>query len=377
MPTHFKILLISACALLFLVGGLATYKSLNKKDANFEPQSPTLVINSTAPETQIVELSQEIKILPKNHPVPPPPSTSQPLSIETETSPPPTTPPAPPTNPQPATPTLPNTNLSTTPTPAKSSNGLPTADRVEELFNIDGPKLPIVETITYKARVSWQKGRPAWLSDYASHYETSRHFIARSLNGKADYLKQDVADGNRFNVYNPNKKFQFYLLVDTSRCKMWLYTLDLNSNERTLLKTYDVGLGRLDSSKASGLLTPLGKYTLGSRVAIYQPKTMGNYRGEKTEMIRIFGTRWIPFEKEIGQTTAPAKGFGIHGVPWDPDASGKLTENTTSIGKYESDGCIRMATKDSEELFAIIITKPSTIELVKDFYDAKLPGKEK
>ena len=115
---------------------------------------------------------------------------------------------------------------------------LPEADRIEELFNKDGPKLPIVETITYKSRVPWQKGRPAWLSDYAGHYETSRHFIARSLNGKPDYFKQEVAEGARFNVLRKDKNIEFALIVDTSRCKMWFYYVDLDQKQKVLLKTY-------------------------------------------------------------------------------------------------------------------------------------------
>jgi hypothetical protein len=253
----------------------------------------------------------------------------------------------------------------------------PEANRIEEFFTKTSSRLPIVETITYKSRVDWQKGRPAWLSDYATHYKTSRHFIARSLNGKADYDKQDVKDGDRFNVLRSDKNYNFHLLIDTSRCKMWFYYHDLDTNERVLLKTYRVGLGRPDSSKLSGLLTPIGKYTLGNKIAIYKPKIMGHYNGQKTEMMRVFGTRWIPFEKEISGCSAPAKGFGIHGVPWSPNSKDELVEDRSSIGKHESDGCVRLASRDMEELFAIIVTKPTTVELVKDFYEAKLPGVEK
>ena len=253
----------------------------------------------------------------------------------------------------------------------------PEANRIEELFNKGEPKLPIVETITYKSRVTWQKGRPAWLSDYATYYNTSRHFIARSLNGKPDYFKQDVAEGDRFNVLAKDKKINFHLLIDISRCKLWLYCHDLDTNERILLKTYQVGLGRSDSSKTSGLLTPLGKYTLGEKIAIYKPKMLGNYHGEKVEMIRVFGTRWIPFDKEVQGCTAPAKGFGIHGLPWMLNEKGTLVQDRQSLGKYESDGCIRLATEDVEEIFAIIITKPTTIELVRNYYEAKLPGVDK
>lgn len=249
---------------------------------------------------------------------------------------------------------------------------LPDANRIEELFNKNGPKLPIVETLTYKSHVAWQKGRPAWLSDYAAHYDTSRHFIARSLNGKPDYYKQELSEGDRFNVLQKDRNFEFRLVIDTSRCRMWFYYVDLDLKQKVLLKTYQVGLGRLDASKTSGLLTPLGKYTLGNRVAIYKPKAMGTHQGKKVEMITVFGTRWIPFEKEIGSCTAPAKGFGIHGTPWTRGAKGELLDNTASLGKYESDGCIRLATPDMEELFAIIITKPSTIEIVRDFSESSM-----
>lgn len=250
-------------------------------------------------------------------------------------------------------------------------------NRIDELFSLDS-KLPIVETITYKSRVSWLKGRPAWLSDYASHYETSRHFIARSLHGgKPDYFKQDLAEGDRFNILKQNKDIAFYILIDNSSCKMWLYYHDKDTNERALLKTYKVCLGRPDSSKTSGLLTPLGKYSLGNKVAIYKPKMMGFHDGEKVEMINVFGTRWIPFDKEVSDCTAPAKGFGIHGVPWVKSASAGHAQDISCIGQYQSDGCIRLATEDIEEVFAIVITKPTIVEIVKDFHEAHLPGVEK
>jgi hypothetical protein len=38
---------------------------------------------------------------------------------------------------------------------------------------------------------------------------------------------------------------------------------------------------------------------------------------------------------------------------------------------------VRLATEDVEEIFAIVITKPTTVELVKDYRDAVIPGIEK
>lgn len=255
---------------------------------------------------------------------------------------------------------------------AKVDAELPSANRIEEFFNKGEPKFSFVETVTYRSRVPWQKGRPAWLSDYASHFATSRHFIARSLNGKSDYFKQDVAEGDRFNVLRSDKPIEFYLLIDISRCRMWFYALDLSNHERILIKDYVVGLGRESKKEASGILTPLGKYSLGNKIAIYKPTMTGMYGNQKIEMMTVFGSRWIPFDKEISNTTASAKGFGIHGVPWKRGVSGQLQEDRSSLGQYGSDGCVRLATEDMEELFAIIITRPTTLELVKDFFDSEL-----
>ena len=264
------------------------------------------------------------------------------------------------------------------PADSPSEIGLPDVDRIQQLFAHDSSKLPIVETVSYTSRVPWLKGRPAWIADYASHFETSRHFIARSLNKKLDYYSQKVGPGDKFNVFKKDKNVKFHMLIDLSRNKMWLYYLDLDAGERVLLKTYRVGVGRKDAQRKSGYLTPTGKYELGEKIAIYKPGTMGFFQDEKTEMVRVFGTRWIPFEKEIEGCTESAKGLGLHGAPWilDPQ-SGQMVEDKSKIGKYDSDGCIRLSQEDIEEIFAIVITKPTTVELVRDYAQAKLPGVEK
>lgn len=238
-------------------------------------------------------------------------------------------------------------------------------DRIHQLFALDSSELPIVETVSFTSRVPWLKDRPAWIADYASHFQTSRHFIARSLNKRADYFTQKIHPGDRFNVFKPGKEIQFYLLVDLSKARMWFYYLD--GKERVLLKTYRVGLGKKDASRPSGSLTPIGKYSLGEKIAIYKPGVSGFFQDEKVEMIRVFGTRWLPFEKEIEGCTESAKGFGIHGVPWINGPEGQLVEDRTKIGTYDSDGCIRMASDDIEEIFAIVITKPTSVEIVKEF----------
>ncbi len=243
----------------------------------------------------------------------------------------------------------------------------PTIDRIFQLFTTGPSKLPIVETVQYTSSVPWLNGRLAWIADYASHFSTSRHFIARSLNGKPDYFSQKVFEGSKFNVFRQDKKIQFYLLVDVSRLKMGFYYVDLGTNERVLLKTYAISVGKLDPSKPSGTQTPLGRYALGDKVVVYQPGVMGIFQDQKVEMVRVLGTRWIPLEH----------GYGIYGAPWiEESKAGRLVENVSVIGKYNTEGGICMASSDLEELFSIVITKPTFIEIVTDFREAKLPGIE-
>lgn len=258
-----------------------------------------------------------------------------------------------------------------------SDEQLPEANYIGSFFDPAAIKLPIVETVTYARRVPWLKGKFAWVSDYASHYKTSKHFIARSLNKKADYFTQDVKNGDRFNVLRTDKNFHFYLLIDTSRSKMWFYYVDNDLNQRTLVKTYSVGLGRLDDTKASGSLTPIGKYTLGEKIAVYKPGVMGHFNNDKVEMVQVFGTRWIPFGDEVEGCTAPAKGFGLHGTPLLKNSNNEYVEDISGVGKFESDGCVRIKQKEMEELFSIIVSRPTVVELVKDFHEAKLPGEDK
>jgi len=239
-------------------------------------------------------------------------------------------------------------------------------DRVNELFTLGSGKLPIVETISYSSRVPWLKGRPAWVADYASHFKTSRHFIARSLNKKTDYFTQKVSPGSRFNVFKSDVNFNFYLLVDLSRCKMWFYYHDLDQDQKILLKTYKVGLGNLEDSLPSGSTTPEGQFLLGEKIATYRPNVMSFFQNERVEMIQVFGTRWLPFLSSQDGEEFP-EGYGIHGAPCatDPE-SNELVEMRDCIGKYESSGCIRLYREDVEELYSIVVTRPTLVEIVKD-----------
>ncbi len=251
-------------------------------------------------------------------------------------------------------------------------------NRMQQLFQPYPPLLPIVETVSYSSKVSWVEGRAAYLGDYASYYQTSKHFIARSLKGVGHYLSEAVSKGDRFNVFKKDKEIEFHLVLDLSRLKLWAYYYDQQADEKVLLKTYPVCTGRLDSKKISGCLTPTGVFLLGKEIAVYKPGTIGLWRNEKREMVSIFGVRWVPFEKEIANCSGSCRGLGFQGVPWNRnEETQEYIENRECIGHYESGGCIRLLTEDIEELFAVVTSRPTFVHIVRDFQEAILPGKEK
>jgi lipoprotein-anchoring transpeptidase ErfK/SrfK len=232
---------------------------------------------------------------------------------------------------------------------------------------------PIVETVVYKSHVPWKHQRSAWLIDYAQHYRTPLDFIYGSLNGNGDFSPKNVSEGTAIRVLKKDLTFRFHMVVSLSSCRLRLYYVLPKDRRAVFLKTYQVGVGRKDASKPSGSLTPTGLYQLGSRVGVFRPRMTGMYRGKKVELMRVFGCHWIPFEKEIRGCSEPAKGLGIHGVPMDRnEQTGELVENIASLGHYESDGCIRLAGKDIHELFAIVSTRQTFIEIVPTFQHSAL-----
>ena len=248
----------------------------------------------------------------------------------------------------------------------------PVENGLDMLF-VKGSSCPIVETVTYKRHVPWKSHSAAWLADYAHHYKTPLDFIYRSLNAGKEYTPTTVSDGARFNVLKKGIDFRFHLIVSISSCRLRLYYVIPEEKKAVFLKSYQVCLGKKDSSKSSECLTPLGMYQLGDRIAVFKPKMMGMHKGKKIELIQVFGGYWIPFEKALGDCSEPAKGFGIHGTPIHRDAAtGTLQEDNSSIGHFESDGCIRLAGKDMQELYSIISTHKTYVELVTSFDQSKL-----
>ena len=220
----------------------------------------------------------------------------------------------------------------------------------------------IVKTINYEVFPTWKAPEYAWLSHYAVHYKTTTHFIRRSC-GKP-YTSGDLEINQKFNVLRDDIGLEFKLVVDLSRSKMLFFYK--TTSELGLLNIYDVVLGARDHNSVSHSLTPLGIYSLGmDEVNIHKKGDMVLYDNKEVESIEIFGTRWIPFKNEISGCSKPAKGYGIHGYP--------IIKNVeVDVEPYSSLGCIRMKNQECEELFSIILTKPTEVELLLDYHHSNV-----
>ena len=154
------------------------------------------------------------------------------------------------------------------------------------------------------------------LSKIADEFNTSYELIMR-LNEK---FRTNIRIGERLKVV----KGPFDILVDKSD-----FTLTLLLNNR-YIKQYNVGLGKNDK-------TPVGEFEIEEKMekpVWYSGDGVYPFGHPKN----ILGTRWIGFKDK-----QDLYGYGIHGTA-DPD----------SIGKSESNGCIRLKNSDVEDLYAFV-----------------------
>lgn len=253
----------------------------------------------------------------------------------------------------------------------------PDVNIMDRLFLPGKDMLPIVETVTYNVNAPWLEGRNAYIVNYADHHKTSRFFISRSLRRKADYFCEAISNGDTFNVLRNDKEIEFHLVLDLSRTKLWTYLYNATDDTRYLLSSCHACCGMLDPTLPSGSMTPTGTFKLGNKTAVYPPGVQGTFRGDPVDMLAVFGSRWIPIGEPVGECSGTAETLGIHGAAWYPnEKTGEYEECRNSIGRYSSLGCVRLFTEDVEEIFSLVVSRPSYIHIVKDFTLAELPGKE-
>jgi LysM repeat protein len=116
------------------------------------------------------------------------------------------------------------------------------------------------------------------------------------------------------------------------------YTMDLYLQNR-YVKTYRVGLGKIDRE------TPSGRWRVQSGGKLIEPSWYDEETGRNYDAADPdypLGSRWIEIEG-IDDTTRNRTGFAIHG-----------TKEPESIGTRSSRGCIRLANSDVIEVYKML-----------------------
>ncbi|MCM8792348.1 MAG: L,D-transpeptidase family protein [Candidatus Omnitrophica bacterium] len=150
------------------------------------------------------------------------------------------------------------------------------------------------------------------LYNIAKEFNTTVELIMQANNLKSDR----IYPGKKIKIWNQ----PFSIIIDKSE-----NTLVLKSNEE-IIKTYVISTGE-NNSTPTGIFKIVTKiknppwYKVGTVVPPSSPEN-------------ILGSRWLGFD---------VKGYGIHG-----------TNDPQNLGKSVTQGCIRMANQDVEELYTII-----------------------
>ncbi|QSH42439.1 L,D-transpeptidase family protein [Lentisphaerota bacterium ZTH] len=161
------------------------------------------------------------------------------------------------------------------------------------------------------------------LSKIAKKYNTTVETLQKSNN--MEPTNYNIWLGQTMKIY----KGDWRIVVSKSKRILFLY------DGNKLFKIYHIGIGKQNR-------TPLGNFDIVSKIkrpSWYSPSGKVYPYGSKEN---VLGTRWLAL-KPTGETDKSLRGYGIHGT-WDPD----------SIGKAESNGCIRMKNGEVEELFSIV-----------------------
>jgi hypothetical protein len=143
----------------------------------------------------------------------------------------------------------------------------------------------------------------------------------------------------------------FHAIVDKSEFAMDIYTNDADGN-RIFVRRLPVGLG------ASGK-TPPGMWRVTNKLTrpVYNPAPNSPLRERGAirygEPDYAFGKTglWIGLEG-MDAANADEQGYGIHS-----------TDKPESIGKAESEGCIRMGDDDVQLVYALLYESFSTVEI--------------
>jgi len=167
--------------------------------------------------------------------------------------------------------------------------------------------------------------------------------IASKYDVTADLLAaiNNIANKNIIRVGQELKVVQgpFHAKVDKKTYRMDIYLQD------TFVRQYQVGLGANDS-------TPTGEWSVGTKLTnpTYYPPRGGDIVAADDPQNPL-GEHWIELIGVAGSAVGQER-YGVHG-----------TIAPESIGKSESLGCIRMHNADVAEVFTLLVTKKSRVQV--------------
>jgi lipoprotein-anchoring transpeptidase ErfK/SrfK len=181
-------------------------------------------------------------------------------------------------------------------------------------------KLLFSPTVTPKS-ISYEIRPADTLAKIAKEFNTTVELLKKSNN----LIDDKILPGRKIKVWT----VPFTILIDKSQNILYL-----KSNEE-IIKTYVVSTG-INNSTPCGtfkIVEKLVNPTWFKATAVIPPGSPEN----------VLGTRWLGFN---------LPGYGIHG-----------TNDSQTLGKQVTQGCVRMANPDVEELY-IIVPKGTEVTII-------------
>ena len=172
------------------------------------------------------------------------------------------------------------------------------------------------------------------LGKIAKQYHVTDNFLA-AINGIKD--KNRIRAGQNLKVVHG----PFHVTISKNRHVMHVYL------QKTFVRQFTVGLG-LENG------TPTGEWSVTDKLInppYYSPRGEGIIAADDPD--NPLGERWIGLRGVRGEAAGQQR-YGIHG-----------THDSSTIGKNESLGCVRMYNEDVEALYDMLVSKHSRVIIVE------------
>ncbi|WP_456275108.1 L,D-transpeptidase family protein [Bacillus sp. AK128] len=207
---------------------------------------------------------------------------------------------------------------------------------LSEYNNIEDPSLDIQAdkriTVFHDHQLISHTIRPTeTLFGIMSSYYKFSTFL--SMTKEVNQISENITIGQTIKIVNPYRSKAQTIIDDV--IPDWMIRISLKNNQLTIYKDSEI-YKTVTVATGKESLTPKGTYRIITKISNpgYTPK--GIPGGDPRNPL---GTRWLGLD--VNGTSG--RTYGIHG-----------TSDPTSIGKYVTNGCIRLENSVIEELFEIL-----------------------